>query len=202
MPLRQGRAWRDDGYHLDTIISTHALIHTGMTYTAGLAGDDVANNAFIEITFLVGSTYECHLEVSYGSEGKALLELFESRTVAGGGAMTPRNKNRSLTRSAVGATAGAEVSIATLDALCQETLTSNPVTSTGGTTLQSQVLISSGAGASTTPATGGGRAEWILCPGVQYSIRLTNTAGSAKDLALGLEWYEHPRNSQQAPEVL
>lgn len=197
-PLRTALSYLDRGYHKNVIISNHALIHTGMTYTAGHSQDDVADAASIELSILTGANYEAHLEIHAVSEGKAILEVYENRTITGGTTLDPRNKNRSLTRAAD----GGAVTTATLDALCQEVVKYAPATSSGGTLLMSQKMISSGVGATTAVATGGSRNEWILAPSTQYTVILTNDAGTAKDLALGFEWYEHPRNSQQAPEVL
>jgi hypothetical protein len=186
------RAFRDLGYHLDVIISSHALVHTGMTYSTGLYNEVVADDGTLELSILTGANYEAHLEIAAQSGGSSLLSVFEGRTVSGGGAVTPRNKNRSITTSVTGGALDP-------DAACQETVTSNPVSSTGGTTLQAAFLLG-GTGPLSGGASASSRAEWILKRSTQYTVILQNLGGGNKAMALALEWYEHPANYIQYPE--
>lgn len=197
MTLRPANSYVDNGYHVNSQDSVHTQGHNGMLWSTRRYEATVAAGADLVLSILTGATYEAHLEFEVDTGGAATVQLVEGSTITGGTALTPRNRNRSLTRAAN----GSAVTIATLDALCAETVKYGSGISSGGTAIISDTIRAGG-----TPFTSGAetaeREEWILAPSTQYSIIVTNTEATAKYARIVAKWYEHPRSSDQRPEVL
>jgi hypothetical protein len=157
---------------LKVIDTLHAEIHAGETFHVARLVEDVANNASIDLLIVVGATKKLHLTMVGTAAGDAHAYLYETPTTsAAGTAVTAHNKNRGSSDTTTA------------------TITHTPTVSAPGTALDT-ALIPGGTKQQATGSSGAQRDEWILKKSTTYLLRLTNKAGSAKDMSVGLTWYE------------
>lgn len=161
-----------DHWYNITADTVHEHIHDGDHYNASYLVAAVANNGNADIRFTTGAK-SCHMNAVMTASGKSQFFIYEAPTVSVGTAITIYNNKRSSTNTPTAA------------------VKHTPTVTAAGTTLLINGLINGGTGGVSQGGSGGNRNEIVFKPSTEYLIRLTNTAGTAQDLNILLEWYEH-----------
>lgn len=150
----------------------HYENHEGNTYHNDGFVPALADDALIVMGLHCGSK-SAHIQFTASVGGDGLGRLYEAPTFTASGTMvTPRNKNRTVSK------------VATL------TPYSTPTVSVSGTYLQSN-FIPGGTRNQASGGSGGTRSEWILKPNTWYLAMLQNISGGAQPFGMQAEWYEH-----------
>lgn len=159
--------------HLGMIDVYHARVHNGVAFACELFQANLGAGASLNMLLKPpAGEVPPHVLPGFASTGEARLFLYEGPTTSADGTALPRvNRNRLSANNA------------NLEVF------SGPTVSDDGELL-TQLLV--GGGGFFTPA--GGEIdfsqEFILAPGTDYLLRLTNEAASAQDTLLKLYWYE------------
>jgi hypothetical protein len=163
-----------------TIDSTHQNAHEGFVwhcFQKNADGAQVADNAeqsFVIDLAAVAADEFLHLTWEAEAGGDAEIQLWEGSTYTGGSAHTPLNMHRGSSH----------------------TVPTGLVVTTGATiTTTSKVQLDGtwlpgGRGPNSNGGVGRGGTEWILKPGLVYSLHLINRAAAAKDMSLAFIFYE------------
>lgn len=168
------RSRGDLGVGFVVVDTVHQMMHDGRFYTASVVNAALGAGANLDVLIRVAASTEAHLRIRAAAGADAALQLFEAPTnSATGSAVSVRNRNRKIPRSAT-------------------TLVFSGPTITGtGTLLQSSSIVG---GVLLSP---GGESdvfeEWILAPG-DYLVRLTNNGAGAVPASINLDFYE-PRGA-------
>lgn len=132
---------------------------------------DVSGSAARDILIVTPNTTKwAHMFIEVGSESEADYKLYEDATTsADGTGVTEVNRDRN---------SGSAATVV---------VTHTPTVSTTGT------LICQDHWGSGKKSGGADRAieEWILKQNAKYLVRVTNATGSANQIAIALNWYEH-----------
>lgn len=158
-----------------TIDVVHHEVHEGEMFHASYTNAALGNGNAVEMLFHVGGAVDAHTVFEVFAGGQVTVSLYESPTVgANGTALNIYNMNRGIT--------------ATSNSQVYHTPT---ISDTGSVALVNNRVLPGG----TSPQTrvGGGirsGAEWILAPGKNYFLRVSNTSGGTIAVNIGLEWYE------------
>lgn len=169
---------------LNTIDYAHHEMHAGSTYRASIAGTAVGNGNTLAIEILTPAAggKQMHFTGAVTTENAADLVFQELIEVSSNGAViTPRNANRNFGDSS------------TVQAVLQD----STVVTTNAVVLDSR-HIGSPSPSPSRPGIGGdaaSRGEWLLRENTWYQLVLTNTSGSAQDMHMAVEWYEHTPKS-------
>lgn len=151
----------------------HANIHRGVMFSGSYFDLAIADDASIEILFQVDASQSAHLRFGGASGGDAELEIFEGTTFSAAGTAVPTNNRNRLS----GNTASTVI-------------THTPTLTGDGTSLMA-MYVPGGTGFLFTQ---GGQSrsfeEWILVPGQDYLMRITNRSGVAQPLSALLDFYE------------
>ena len=157
---------------LNVIEWEHHMVHKEQTYTASAYSAAVANNGYLDVR-ITGVKKDCHVKVTYSSEGKALFKTYSDTTYSGAGTtVTPFNRCICSTNTAV--------------TLIRKAPTVNVL----GTLRLEEFVGSAGAAVARAGGIGGGNIESIVNPGYDILLRLQNVSGSASDLQMTLNFYE------------
>lgn len=152
----------------------HHQIHTGWTHYASHLVEGVADDGTLRFLLRVDATIEAHLVWDAAAGGNATVGLSQVGTVTGvGTAITSAAMNRHFVRAP--------------HILLYHTPTVSNLIALGGTR-----LLTGGAAGGSRGSNGALRenTEWILRPGFDYLLTLTNIAGNAQPLGLAVQWYE------------
>jgi hypothetical protein len=155
----------------------HRETHEGEGFGVCHIFVDVGSDDHADILIQTGASKELHFTFATTAEGKAYAYLYEDTEATSGAGLTPHNKLRASSE--------------TSDAAFSHTpgFASVPVLGT----LLPCGLIPGGIGGNSVGATGGsGRQEIVLKINTNYLVRVTNKAGSAKDISITCSWYEEP----------
>lgn len=161
---------------IKSISTDHAYIHNGQAFSFSAATTSIAAGGVYDFNITTPATGYVHWRpTTFGTSANiTILELFEGATrSATGGTITPVNRNRNnATASAV-------------------TVNYAVTTTATGTLLRS---VTAGAGGVTARAGGsasGESEEFVLKPGTNYLLRLTNIGSTTATTAyLTGFWYE------------
>jgi len=155
------------------ILVAHAEVHEAGMYHASHLYTTIGDDANADMLIKVGANKELHSAIAVVAGGDAYFYLYSGTTTSAiGTAITPRNMNRED---------GTDAS----DADVRHT----PTVSSAGTQLAAGFIP----GGQKNQAVGGDArsgAEWILAKSTDYLARVTNKAGSAKDISIVLEYYQ------------
>lgn len=161
------------------ITTDHAFIHEGIAFTAANKIDITsAKVALIQITPPAGAY--CHFKPAAFSctGGPVYISLLEDYSFVGGSAITPQNRKRTGTPAA---------SAITVKGIADGTA----VAGTAPLSLDMVVLSGTSSGAKLGSSSQAAE-EWVLKPGVNYLIAITNATSPGATITVGYElfWYE------------
>jgi len=164
---------------IQTIANYHHEIHSGSAYRVW-AQESVTANTLHTIALLTpNSTKQMHLQGLASSANSSELFFYElpNAPTANGTPLTPRNANRNY---ADNSSAQFVFEDSTLN------LTANIVLA--------HTHIGSSGLRPNDPSFGGSsesRKEWVLKQNTWYALQVTDTSGSAQEISVVLDWYEH-----------
>ena len=153
-----------------TIVNDHYQLHLGNSYLFSEEISSLANGSSQD--YLLNNK-GCHLRswVIFGNSGPLKILIYENTTTTDNGTLqTVYNMKRTSSNTN------------------QTLLYKGPTVSSTGNLLDTDILYGSkkdSAGNSLDNPL-----EWILDDDVKYLLRITNSAGSAQDLMIKLQWYE------------
>jgi hypothetical protein len=154
----------------------HRRIHEGVLFEASYLSESVADDASILVRITTAAGQSTHLRITPGAGGDAIVKFSEGATFSSAGTpITPTNRNRVSPNVA------------------QTVIRHTPTVNVAGTELlpPSGQFLPGGAGFLSTPGAAiADFEEWILAPGTEYLITLTNKAGSSQPLGVSLFFYE------------
>lgn len=157
---------------LNIIEWEHHMVHKGQAYTASIYSSQVANNGYLDVR-ITGVKKDCHVKVSYTSEGKAFFKTYSGTTYSNDGTtVTPFNRCLCSTNVA------------------KTLIRKAPTVNVLGTLRLEEFVGSGGAAVARAGGTGGGQLETIINPGYDLLLRLQNVSGNASDLQITLNFYE------------
>ncbi len=166
----------DDATGAAIVIDTiHHEVHEGEMWHGERTVTGVSDAASLNYVLHTGGAVDAHVVFEILASGLVTVSLFESPTVASlGTAMSTYNMNRLMTTTAN-----------------SQLYHTSVVTSTGSVALVNSRILPGGNSA-TTRVGGGVRqgTEWILAPGTNYLLRITNLSGSSASINTVVEWYE------------
>jgi hypothetical protein len=175
--LHWARVLERDAKFISVTDRVHRETHEGEGFSVCHIFEDVGASEHADILIQTGGLKELHFTFAAEAEGKAYAFLYEDTEAAAGTGLTPFNRLRS--------------SGETSDASFTYTPTFDSVPELGS--LLPCALIPGGIGGNSVGATGGsGRQEIVLKINTIYLVRVTNKAGSAKDISITCSWYEEP----------
>jgi len=152
----------------------HHQIHTGWTFYAAHLVEGVADDGTLRFLMRVDASIEAHLVWDAAAGGNASIALSQVGTVTGVGTpITPAAMNRELVRAP--------------HVLLYHTPTVSNLTALGGARLLVGGTVGGSRGSSAALRE---NTEWILRPGFDYALTLTNLAGNAQPLGIAVQWYE------------
>lgn len=180
-----------DRFHqaVTMIGDTHRLTHDGMVFrTSRLVTDALAaNGSTYAYGFSVPAGVVPHLRVTnFNAEaGPLVWRFYEDASFTGGTVMPVKNGNRIVGRGQSPQDSGNQMVIT------RGVTVGSPL----GSRLATHYIQGSGAGGFLNPRSGTSGddpgEEWILAPGVDYMIVVTNIGGGSNvDLAAQFIWYE------------
>lgn len=156
---------------LSTIGHFEGEIHEGNAFMAAYFAESVADDATIVFAMTTAATQLVHIVVNAESGGDASVMITEGPTIGGGTTITPVDLNRTTSNTS------------------SLSIVHTPTTNSGGTELITE-FVAGGQKNFATGGSGGDRSEIIFKVNTAYTITLKNLAGSAKTLAMIIEWYE------------
>lgn len=161
------------GGSFKSIDSETYLIHAGVCFDVSSVGNVVANSGTLVFTGEPGALPVHFHDLSITStSGPVLLELIEEPTIsAAGSAVTPYNRNRVSTNTALMSVKGG-------------------ATITGGTVISARKINESGSGAHDQGGTGVFGGEWVLPTDSTYAVRVTNISGGEVTIDANFYFYE------------
>jgi hypothetical protein len=175
--LRWSNAFERDAKFLAVTDRVHRETHEGEGFSLCHIFEDVGASDHADILIQTGASKELHFTFTAQAEGKAYAFLYEDAVASAGTGLTPFNRLRSSSE--------------TSDATFSHTPGFDSVPELG--TLLPCGLLPGGIGGNSVGATGGsGRQEIVLRINTVYLVRVTNKAGSAKDISTTCSWYEEP----------
>lgn len=164
-----------DRFNLALVVmdEVHYNIHRGIMFQADYFQATLADDGAVALLVQVDDSQPAHMRLGVATGGDAEIEIYEGPTIsASGTGIQAVNRNR--------------ISSNTPSTLISHT----PTISVDGISL-SHLLLAGGTGFLSTPG-GQGRTfeEWVLQPGENYLVRVTNRAGTAQPVSIGLDFYE------------
>lgn len=160
----------------NVITHEHVLVHEGEFFQTCVLNTSVANTSAIQLLIQCAASKSVHLYVKLVAGGDALFQMYEGPTFsAAGDALTAHNHNRVSSKTASGV------------------FTSSPTVSDNGTLMCQEFLAGgTGQGNGATPGAVQGLAteQYVLSPGEDYLLKLTNNAGSNQPLQIIVAFYE------------
>lgn len=171
--IHDGQTDMDSGRPL-FVSHEHARVHDGISFTVSHLFTGIAVDASSDLRFTCG-TKKSHLFVNCASSGPAYYALYEGATFSTPGTeKLVYNRNRNSENAALSRTYF------------------TPGVNSLGTAIQSGQFLPGGVGVgfAYTGGTLEHKLEWVLKPGTEYLVRLTNKDGAGATMSLTLNWYE------------
>lgn len=173
-----------------TITTDHASIHSGWGFSAYVQFADVPDEGVRNLVLTAPASsvdrpyvhlkfYDCWIDNASGR-----FELYEDPYDVTGG-----TEVAAVNRSRVGTPLETEMAI-----VHTATVTLDNVDPAHAATLL-ETLLFGGGGSGPQGRAGGDRSidiEWVLAPGEEYVIQITNTSGGVADIGFWMFWYEEP----------
>jgi hypothetical protein len=153
----------------------HHEVHEGNLYTFGYTFIDVANAASAELHFVTAATHSIHYAVRITSEGKSYAFIYRGSTYTDDGTeITPVNNNCASSNTAA------------------TTVYHTPTVNVDGTLLTAEngILIAGGLGPQSVGSDVRSNDERVAAVSNDYLVRVTNVAGTDKDITIQVAGYE------------
>ena len=159
----------EDCYKVIDIVHEH--IHEGNHFVVSKLFTSVANDANADLRILAGAKKN-HIIATVSAEGKAYSYLYSGTAYSGNGTAVTVHNNNLANANTTSSTAYHTPTVGTLG------------------TAKREMLINGGIGGQTVSGVHSGRIEWIQSTSTDLLFRVTNKAGTAKDISINLEFYE------------
>ena len=160
------------------ITTDHQFIHAGQAFTIA-SKVDIATTKIAGVQFTTPATGYIHFRpvalVAVG--GPIIASLLEDYSFAEGSALTGVNRRR------VGTPTAAAMTVKALPDM-------TAVAGAAGATLATYVINSASQGSQKVGGDVNGGEEWVLKPGTNYLLAMTNTAGTTSTVGFEIFWYE------------
>lgn len=182
-----------DTHAIYTVSYEHHELHAGSSFTTFYAVTTAATNSHrTGIYIKTPVTEEVHMVVSFSCSTAGTATILEAPATfddnEGTHTLAILNRNRVSSATSLIRNNATSPAVGYVTTLTEAQIAA--INLTGGTTLHTFPLVA-GAGPRPDGGSSRGEQEWVLKKNTEYIFYITNTAASANNHLIMLDWYEH-----------